>query len=317
MTERVFAAVDLGASGGRVVAGIVAGDTLTLDVVHRFPNAVHEHDGHLRWDMSGLYEQVLTGLASLAARYPNVESIGIDTWGVDYGLLDADGTLLGEPIAYRDDRTDRAVDAVHSRIGRAELYRVNGVQFLPFNTVYQLAAEARDDRWARVASVALLPDLLAYWLTGELRTEYTNATTTGILDIHTRTWSAAVLDAIDVPAQLLPPLQEPGTVRGTVRSEVRARTGLSPSTVVTTVGSHDTASAVVAVPATQPRFAYVSSGTWSLVGVELGEPIVTDDARVPPTSPTKAASTDASDSCATSAASGCCRSACGPGLQTA
>jgi rhamnulokinase len=275
----VFAAVDLGASGGRVVAGVVRDAAVTLDVVHRFPNGVHERDGHLRWDMTGLFEEVLTGLASLAARYPDVESIGIDTWGVDYGLLDADGDLVDVPIAYRDDRTATAVDAVHSRISRTDLYRVNGVQFLPFNTLYQLAAEPRDERWARVANVVLLPDLVAYWLTGELRTEYTNATTTGLLDLRTREWSDAVLDAIEVPERCLPPLEPPGTARGSVRNEVRARTGLAPGTVVTTVGSHDTASAVVAVPATQPRFAYVSSGTWSLVGTELDEPIVTDEAR--------------------------------------
>jgi rhamnulokinase len=279
MTARVFAAVDLGASNGRVVAGVVDGDTIGLDVVHRFPNAPASVDGHLRWDLSGLYGEVLTGLAMLAGRYPQVESIGIDTWGVDYGLLDANGNLLGEPIAYRDDRTARAVDAVHQRISRKALYRINGLQFLPFNTVYQLAAEPRDDRWARVAHVALLPDLLAFWLTGELRTEYTNATTTGLLDVRTGAWAAALLDAVDVEARLLSPIEQPGTIRGALRPDVCAEVGLPRSAVVTTVGSHDTASAVVAVPASQRGFAYVSSGTWSLVGIELDDPILTDEAR--------------------------------------
>jgi rhamnulokinase len=279
VTARVFAAIDLGASGGRVVAGVVDGTTAALDVIHRFPNGVREHDGHLRWDFTGLYREVLTGLALLADRHPRVESIGIDTWGVDYGLLDVHGALLGEPIAYRDDRTARSVDHVHARVAPEQLYRVTGVQFLPLNTVYQLAAEPRDDRWERVAHVVLLPDLLAYWLTGELRTEYTNATTTGLVDLHSRTWSAEVLDAIDVPERLFPAIEQPGAVRGALRPGVCLQTGLAPTTIVTTVGSHDTASAVVAVPAIDRNVAYVSSGTWSLVGVELDEPIVSDAAR--------------------------------------
>jgi rhamnulokinase len=279
VTARVFAAIDLGASSGRVVAGVVDGDTIALDVVHRFGNGPIFIDGHLRWDITRLYEDARTGLAALAVRYPDVESIGIDTWGVDYALLDAARDLVDTPITYRDPRGEHAVDAVHARIGRDELYGITGVQFLPFNSLYQLAAEPRDERWARVAHVVLLPDLLAYWLTGELRTEYTNATTTGLVDVRTGSWSARVLDAAGVAPSQLPGIEQPGTVRGRIRPEVGARTGLAPATVVTTVGSHDTASAVVAVPATERRFAYVSSGTWSLVGVEIDAPIVTDAAR--------------------------------------
>jgi rhamnulokinase len=279
MTARVFAAVDLGASSGRVVAGIANGDSIEVDIVHRFPNAPVARDGHLRWNVGGLFEQVLDGLAALAQRYPQVESIGIDTWGVDYALLDGDGELLGEPISYRDDRTASAVEHVHRTISHEALYQINGLQFLPFNTLYQLAAEPRDDRWSRAAHVVLLPDLLSYWLTGELRTEYTNATTTGLVDVRTRAWSRTLLDAIEVPERLLPPIEPPGHTRGRVRLAVCARTGLLRSTVVTSVASHDTASAVVAVPASHHKFAYVCSGTWSLVGVEHDAPIVTDDAR--------------------------------------
>src|SRR5262249_17390110 len=162
------AAIDLGASSGRVVAGVVDGDDVGLDVVHRFANSPVVIDGHLRWDITRLYEDALAGLGALAVRYPEVESIGIDTSRVDYGRLDAAGALVDPPIAYRDPRTERAIDAVHSRIGREELYGITGVQFLPFNTLYQLAAEPRDDRWERVEHVVLLSDLLAYWLTGEL-----------------------------------------------------------------------------------------------------------------------------------------------------
>ncbi|MEV8439561.1 rhamnulokinase family protein [Actinosynnema sp. NPDC051121] len=271
---RVFGAVDIGASGGRVVAGVVAGGRTTLHVVHRFPNGVVSRDGHLRWDFTGLYREVLTGLRALAAAFPEVVSIGIDTWAVDYGLLGEDGTLLAEPVAYRDGRTAEAVERVHARVSPEALYEVNGLQFLPFTTLYQLEAERSSPLWEKTAHVVLLPDLLAYWLTGELRTEITNASTTGLLDVRTRTWSPEL--AADVP---FPPLQEPGEVRGALRPEVAAATGLPRTTPVTSVGSHDTASAVVALPADGSRFAYVSSGTWSLAGVELPGPVLTARAR--------------------------------------
>lgn len=277
--RRVFAAVDVGASSGRVVAGVVDGESIALDVVHRFANRMQSIDGHLRWDFTGLYDDVLTGLAALAARYPEVESIGVDTWGVDYGLLDGDGNLLAEPITYRDDRTADVVGDVHARVAARELFAINGLQFLPFNTLYQLAAEQRGPWWEKTAHIALLPDLLAFRLTGELRTEATNASTTGLVDVRSGDWSRALLERLDVPPAMLPPIEQPGTVRGRVRSELCDELGLSPSIVVTTVGSHDTASAVVGVPATTDRFAYVSSGTWSLVGLELDTPVLTDRAR--------------------------------------
>ena len=265
MTTRVFAAVDLGASGGRVMAGRVDDEHVMLEAIHRFPNGVAETDGHLRWNLTGLHQEMLAGLA----RIPEAESIGIDTWGVDYGLLDAGGNLLGEPIAYRDDRTTKVIDDVHTLVPPAELYAINGLQFLPFNTVYQLAAEQRGERWDRAAHAVLLPDLLAFWMTGELRSEATNASTTGLLDVQTRDWSAPLLDRLGIPVDLLPPVEPPGTLRGSTAA----------GTVVTTVGSHDTASAVVAVPATTDRFAYIASGTWSLVGLELDAPVLTEAAR--------------------------------------
>jgi rhamnulokinase len=266
MRARVFAAVDIGASGGRVIAGVVDNERVRLEAVHRFPNGVADLDGHLRWNLTALHEEVLAGLA----RVRDAESIGVDTWGVDYGLLDADGTLVAEPIAYRDDRTTKVIDDVHALVSREELYAVSGVQFLPFNTIYQLAAEQRDARWERVAHAVLLPDLLAHRLTGELRTEVTNASTTGLLDVRTKKWSLTLFDRLGIAYDLLPPLQQPGEIRGTT----------SDGTVVTTVGSHDTASAVVGIPATTERFAYIASGTWSLVGVELDAPVLTDSARV-------------------------------------
>lgn len=261
----VFAAVDLGASGGRVMRADVTSERLTIETVHRFPNGVGERDGHLRWDIATLFEQVRAGLREL----DDVVSIGIDTWGVDYGLLDDAGELLADPISYRDDRTSKVVDEVHQRIGQDELYAITGIQHLKFNTIYQLDAERHGPLWDRARTAVLLPDLLAYWLTGELRTEITNASTTGLLDARTHEFSADVLARVGLPRHLFPPLQEPGDVRG------RTVNG----TVVTTVGSHDTASAVVGVPASTDRFAYISSGTWSLVGVELDAPVLTEAAR--------------------------------------
>jgi rhamnulokinase len=273
------AAIDIGASSGRVVAGVVTDRTVSIEVVHRFANGLQTVDGRLRWDLTGLYAEVLTGLTELASRYPDVVSIGIDTWAVDYGLLDDDGRLLAEPTAYRDDRTEAVIADVDARIGRAQQYAVSGLQFLPFNTIYQLAAEQRGELWSRAAHAVLLPDLLGYWLTGELRTEITNASTTGLLDARRRDWSREVLDAVGVPADLFPPLVEPGEVVGPITADVSTRTGLPAGTQVVAVGSHDTASAVVAVPAQGRDVAYVSSGTWSLVGLELDEPVITDASR--------------------------------------
>ena len=277
----VHAAVDIGASSGRVVAGVVDDDgRVELHTVHRFANGAVRSDGRLRWDLSGLFAEVLTGLTSLGERFADVASIGVDTWAVDYGLLDADGRLLAEPTAYRDDRTTPAVlAAVHERVSAAELYAVNGLQSLPFTTLYQLAVEQRDVLWPRVRHAVLLPDLIGYWLTGELRTEVTNASTTGLLAARSRTFSVDLAARLDLPADLFPPLVQPGERLGTLLPAVAARTCLAPEVSVVAVGSHDTASAVVGVPATEPRWAYVSSGTWSLVGLELEAPVITDESR--------------------------------------
>lgn len=272
----VFAAVDLGASSGRVMAGVVTGTVTTgvgveLVEIHRFSNGARDVDGSLCWDFETIWTEVITGLRALCARFDNVVSIGVDTWAVDYGLLDDHGRLLGDPYAYRDARTTPVVDQVHAKIDFAELYAVCGLQFLPFNTVYQVAAEQAGPRWARADTLLLLPDLIGERLTGVRAAEITNASTTGLLDASTRTWSEHVLNRLGLDAALLPELVEPGTVLGPVLPEH----GLPGGLVVTTVGSHDTASAVVAVPATNPRFAYVSSGTWSLVGLELAAPSLT------------------------------------------
>jgi len=262
---RVFAAVDVGASGGRVMAGLVDDGKVRLREVHRFPNGVVAKGGHLRWDLRRLYAEILDGLSQI----PEAEAIGVDTWGVDYGLLDEAGHLLADPIAYRDDRGSKAVDAVHSRVSREELYALTGIQFLAFNTIYQLVAEQESPLWSRAAGALLIPDLLAYWLTGQRGTEVTNASTTGLLDVKHRCWSTDLLDRLGIPADLLAPLEDPGTQRGRTPG----------GTPVITVGSHDTASAVVGIPAVVDNFAYIASGTWSLVGLELDGPVLSQEAR--------------------------------------
>lgn len=280
--SKLFAAVDIGASSGRVIVGEVAGDAATLQVVHRFPNGVVEHEGALHWDFDALYSEVLTGLAAAAdyavAAGGVIASIGIDTWAVDYGLVDADGELAGPPFSYRDGRGAAQVAHVHGIVGPERLYETTGLQHLPFNTIFQLAAEKAKDLADRQA--LLIPDLIACKLTGKRRTESTNASTTGLYDAVAGELATEFLTALDLPAQLFPPLIEPGETVGTLLPAIAVRTGLPAATPVVAVGSHDTASAVAAVPATGSNFAFVSSGTWSLVGVELDAPVLSEASRL-------------------------------------
>jgi len=269
-----FAAVDLGASSGRVMLGRVGPEHLALTEVHRFRNGgVRLPDG-LYWDVLGLYTDVLTGLRA-AAREEHLAGLAVDSWAVDYGLLDARGTLQGNPRHYRDPRTDAVIDDVHAKLDPARLYGVTGLQFLPFNTLYQLAAEpVLDGRRA-----LLVPDLLGYWLTGRQIAEETNASTTGLLDARTGGWSPPLLEALGLPHGLLPDVITAGEVLAPLTGEVGAEIGVDYALPVTTVGSHDTASAVVGVPAETDRFGYISCGTWGLVGVELDAPVLTEDSR--------------------------------------
>ncbi|MGH3239173.1 MAG: rhamnulokinase, partial [Spirillospora sp.] len=271
MSAATFAAVDLGASSGRVMAGRVGPGTLELDEVRRFPNRPVRVNGTLHWDILGLYGNVLDGLRAAPS---GLASAGIDSWAVDYGLLDAGGALLRNPVHYRDARTEGVMDRVRADVGDDALYQASGLQFLPFNTIYQLVA----DDLAGASTLLLVPDLLSYWLTGEIGAERTNASTTGLLDVRTGTWSHDLLARLGLPAEIFPPLRNPGDRIGPLRDDVAAEVG-HPSLQVVAVGSHDTASAVAAVPAETGRFGYISCGTWSLVGVELDAPVLTDASR--------------------------------------
>ena len=269
------AAVDLGASSGRVVLGRVGPDTLELTTLHRFPNEPMMLDDGLHWDILGLYAHVLQGLRLALAEEPDLLGFAVDSWAVDYALL-RDGELLGAPYHYRDERTGRGVAAVHAVIDHAGLFARNGLQFLPFNTVYQLATEG--ERLAEADSFLMVPDLFAYWLTGERTVELTNASTTGLVRSGSAAWDTDLLVRLGLPSRILPPLVAAGTTIGKLTPEVAASLGAAHGLVVTSVGSHDTASAVVGVPMAADA-AYVSCGTWALVGVEISSPLLTPEAR--------------------------------------
>ncbi|WP_405667661.1 rhamnulokinase [Streptomyces sp. NBC_01166] len=276
--DPVFAAVDLGATSGRVITGRVGPDELELTEAHRFANTPVRLPDGLHWDVLALYQGMLDGLRA-AARSGPVASVGVDTWAVDYGLLDSDGSLLGLPFHYRDARNTRAAEEVMARFDAQELYGIGGLQHLPFNTVFQLAAHRSTAQWPAARTLLLMPDLLVYWLTGSVGAEVTNASTTALFDARTGDWSDALIGRLGLERSLFPALREPGERAGTLLPHVAGFTGLPEDTPVTTVASHDTASAVAAVPATEPGFAYVSCGTWSLAGLELDAPVLTGESR--------------------------------------
>ena len=268
------AAVDLGASSGRVMVADVGPGRLDLTAVARFPNEPVRLASGLHWNITELYLRTLDGLRTAVTRSADaggLASVGIDSWAVDHGLLQ--GTrLLSVPFHYRDeDRCHRGPEAVAALVDSEELYRRNGLQYLPFNTLYQLAA----DPWvARADTLLLVPDLLGYWLTGEAVTERTNASTTGLLSATSGEWDDALVSRLGLPRGILRPLVDPGALVGAITADI----GL-PGIPLVAVGSHDTASAVAAVPTQSPDAAYISCGTWGLVGVELDAPVITEEAR--------------------------------------
>ncbi|WP_055566572.1 rhamnulokinase [Streptomyces atriruber] len=271
-----FAAVDLGASSGRVMVGRVGPDSLDMEEVHRFPNTPVRTGPTLHWDILALYAGVLEGLRAAG----QVASVGIDSWAVDYGLLDADGALLGNPVHYRDRRTEGIAEQVWSRVPAPELYGATGLQYAPFNTLFQLVAARGTPQFAAARHAVLVPDLIAYWLTGDLGTELTNASTTQLLDPRTGKWAHEVAGRVGVDLDLFPALRRPGDPAGLLLPHVLEETGLRGPVPVTAVASHDTASAVAAVPAAADAdFAYLCTGTWSLAGLELDAPVLTEESR--------------------------------------
>jgi rhamnulokinase len=274
-------AFDLGAESGRGVLGLFDGARLRLEVVHRFPNGPVRTLDTLHWDILLLYSELLAGLRKCAAEQGGIDCLGIDTWGVDFALLGRDGTLLGNPRHYRDPHTETILDDAFGRVSRAEIFRQTGIQIMRINSLFQLLALQRDrSPLLEVAETLLLiPDLLNYFLTGLKVNEFTNATTTQLYNPTTNGWAWELIRAFALPERIFGTIVAPGTILGPLRPAVAAETGLTPAPVILPA-SHDTGSAVAAVPAETGRsWCYISSGTWSLMGAELDRPLITEQAQ--------------------------------------
>jgi rhamnulokinase len=278
--RHAFVAIDLGATSGRVMLGRFDGERLSLQEAHRFPNNPVQYNGTLRWNMPDLWQQVRAGLDAAGSMAPeHIDSIGVDSWGVDYALLGEGGTLLENPYHYRDSRTDGVMASVCRDIGADNIYQRTGVQFLPINTLYQLyAASRRTPRLLAAAeSLVMIPDIVNFWLTGVVGCEYTNASTTQFLSRETRLWASDLLRDLGIPTHFLSEIVPAGTVLGGIKDGVSCAPNLAKSTVIAPA-CHDTGSAVASVRAGGST-AFLSSGTWSLLGAELTEPVVTATAR--------------------------------------
>lgn len=284
--RRTYLAVDLGASSGRVLAGRFDGCQLRLDEVHRFPNGPTAAGGHLYWNLFGLWNHIQDGLRAAGEKYGQaVASIGIDTWGVDFGLLGRNDELLGSPLHYRDPHTQGMVERALQVVSREEIFAATGLQFMPLNTLYQLLAlrRANSSLLDAAETFLLMPDLFNWLLTGQKVNEFTDATTTQFLNPRTGDWARGLLEKFDIPTRMLQSIAQPGTSLGLLRPDVAAATGLGDVSVILP-GTHDTASAVMAVPAlgaptNRPDWCYISSGTWSLLGAEVTAPVINDACR--------------------------------------
>jgi rhamnulokinase len=277
LTERGtlrLAAVDIGAESGRVLVGTFDGGRLAIEDVHRFPNVPVTVAGTMHWDALRLFGDITAGLRKAGAA-GGVASIGIDTWGVDFGLLDARGRLLANPVHYRDRRTEGMPDLAFAVVPRDEIYAATGIQFMPINTLYQLWSMVRagDPLLGQADRLLMMADLFHHFLAGSAVAEYTNASTSQCLDPIARDWARPLLERFGIPTRILPPIVAPGTVLGPIRADIADDTGLRDARVVAP-GSHDTASAVVGAPLDGPTTAYLSSGTWSLIGLEMPAPVI-------------------------------------------
>jgi len=271
-----YLAFDFGAESGRAVLAHLQSGILTTEEVHRFPNEPGNYGGSLHWDMPRLWHEVRKALA----RLDDVElaGIGVDAWGVDYALLGERGELLQNPYHYRDRRTEGVMEEVISKVSKQEIYQATGIQFMPINTLYQLFAARRQTPKMLEAArhLVTIPDLFNYWLTGNAVCEFTNATTTQMVDPMKRTWATDLMQRLELPAHLPAPIVEPGTIIGTLLPDIAGHTSLVGTTVIAPA-CHDTGSAVAAISA-RDGTAFLSSGTWSLIGTELDSPVITSEA---------------------------------------
>lgn len=275
MTKRVLA-FDFGASSGRAIIGCFDGDKITLKEVHRFSNDPVSVGGTVYWDVLRLFYEIKQGIikAKIAGGF---DSIGIDTWGVDFGLIDSEGKLMENPVHYRDARTVGLVDEAFKTMPKEKLYGITGIQFMELNTLFQLISLKKYRPWMleRADKMLFMPDLFGYMLTGKMCAEYSIASTSQLIDLDKKTWSKEILDAFGIKESIFAPLVQPGTVLGELSKEVCEECGVDPVPVISVCG-HDTQSAITSVPCEDGDFAFLSSGTWSLFGTELDKPIVNE-----------------------------------------
>lgn len=276
--EHNYLALDLGAESGRAIIGNLSAGKLTLTETHRFANQPVQLASGLHWDVDSLWREIKHGLA-LSSQSARLESLGLDTWGVDFALLDQAGDLIDLPYHYRDSRTDQILEKAFQRVSREEIFAQTGIQFLQFNSLYQLLAMvlAGDPALAKARTFLTIPDLFNHWLSGSVVCEFTNATTTQCFNPLTRSWAVPLLESMGIPAEIFPPVCNPGTRLGDLLQSVAKETGAG-SIPVIAPACHDTGSAVAAVPAENADFAWLSSGTWSIMGAEVRQPNVTSAA---------------------------------------
>jgi rhamnulokinase len=271
-----YLAIDLGSSSGRVILGSLTDDRLVLSEIHRFANGpVCLPDG-LHWDVLRLWDEVKQGITITAGKHPEgITSIGVDSWGVDYALLDPMGVLIGNPYHYRDSQTNGMMDKVFQRVPREEIFAQTGIQFLQINTLYQLFSMVSNHPQMLLSArtFLMIPDLFNYWLTGQMACELTDSTTTQFYNPVNRNWAYSLLERMNIPTAIFPEVVPPGTVLGRILPELARETGAGEVPVITTP-SHDTAAAVAAVPGLEPHFAWISSGTWSIMGAEVAAPVI-------------------------------------------
>lgn len=272
-------AVDIGASSGRLIVGWIENEQLKLEEVHRFKNSMIFKDNHYYWDINQLFNEILTGLENSSNLDKKMVSVGIDTWAVDYVLLDENGEKVAPVYAYRDHRTDATMEQVFKCISQDEIYKKTGIQFLQFNTLYQLYEDVKTykEDFKEVKTFMMIPDYLNYQLSGVKSIEYTNATSTQLLNVFTKDWDEQLLESIGVDKAILSKLIEPGTILGELKQDLMEKTKLKGLKVIAPA-THDTGSAIVSIPAIEKDFAYISSGTWSLMGIESQVPIVGEKA---------------------------------------
>ena len=275
--EYTFLAFDCGATSGRGVLATLRGGSFSMKEVYRFPSEMKKEGGRMHWDVKAMYKHFVTCLEQLGSQGVKLDSIGIDTWGVDFGCIGADGALLGLPRCYRDPYTVGIPEKVYAKVPREQLYARTGIQIMNFNTIFQLYAqtEAGDEALAQADAILFMPDLLSYMLTGKKVCEYTDASSSGMMDQATRQFNKGLLEELGIRTDMLLSIVQPGTLVGTLKPSLAASTGLGEVPVIAVAG-HDTASAIAAVPASDERFAYLSSGTWSLMGIEVPAPVINE-----------------------------------------